>query len=294
MLFGRVLRAPASPELRSSLVAFDETAARAVPGFVALVRDPALTMLQAEGLGIVGRTPGALDRIEAALAPRWQIDGALRVAEAAGWGAAATPPPAGRRRGRGVACGIYKAMSCAAVVAEVEVDDASGAIRVTRLWCGHDCGLVVNPDQVRAQCEGNLVWGIGMVLSEGLPVTRSQIAAENFADSPIPRLHEVPPMQVILVDGEGLPGLREVDHHEAAAADARRLRLDHVERVGDRDGSIDRVAALFEDARAGLGPVGVGHRHHALAVRRCLCEERDYSRRQAGLCRIGLPLCSAR
>ena len=148
-----------------------------------------------------------------------------RVAEAAGWGAAAAPPPVGRRRGQGVACGIYKAMSYAAVVAEVEVDDTSGAIRVTRLWCAHDCGLVVNPDQVRAQCEGNLVWGIGMVLNEALPVARSQVAAQNFADSPIPRLHDVPPMQVILVDGGEPPtGAGETAIVAAGAAVANAVR----------------------------------------------------------------------
>ena len=54
-----------------------------------------------------------------------------------------------------MACGIYKAMSYAAVVADIEVDLAARRVRVTRLVCAHDCGRIVNPDQVRAQCEGN-------------------------------------------------------------------------------------------------------------------------------------------
>ena len=77
MLFGRVLRAPASPELRSTLQSMHETALQAVPGFVALVRDLRLTQARSEGLGIVARTPGALDRIEAALAPKWQVEGSF-------------------------------------------------------------------------------------------------------------------------------------------------------------------------------------------------------------------------
>jgi isoquinoline 1-oxidoreductase subunit beta len=76
-LYGRVLRAAASPELKSTLAAFDEAAARAVPGFVALVRDELLRQGHAEGLGIVAQTPGALDRIEAALAARWQVQGSF-------------------------------------------------------------------------------------------------------------------------------------------------------------------------------------------------------------------------
>ncbi len=52
-------------------------------------------------------------------------------------------------------------------MADVAVD-ARGRVRVTRLWCVHDCGLVINPDQVRAQCEGNLVWSLGMVLTDDL------------------------------------------------------------------------------------------------------------------------------
>ena len=148
-----------------------------------------------------------------------------RVAVAARWGAARQPPPADVKRGRGVACGIYKAMSYAAVVADVDVDARTGAVKVTRLWCAHDCGLVVNPDQVRAQCEGNLVWGIGMVLIERVPVAASRIAASTFADSPIPRLADVPAMEVLLVDeGEAPTGAGETAIVAAGAAVANAVR----------------------------------------------------------------------
>jgi isoquinoline 1-oxidoreductase beta subunit len=123
-----------------------------------------------------------------------------------------------------VACGIYKAMSYAAVVADVEVD-ADGHVRVTRLVCAHDCGQVINPDQVRAQCEGNLVWGLGMVLFEGLPVARSQVAAATFADSPVPRLPDVPPMHIDLVDeGDPPTGAGETAIVASGAAIANAIR----------------------------------------------------------------------
>ncbi len=142
--------------------------------------------------------------------------------------AAATPPlpqsSPGMRAGRGVACGIYKGMSYAAVIADVEVD-SQGAIRVRRMWCAHDCGRVINPDQVRAQCEGNLVWGIGMVLHESLRLRGGRVDARTFAESPIPRITDIPPMQVLLVDEDDPPtGAGETVIIASGAAIANAIR----------------------------------------------------------------------
>lgn len=108
-------------------------------------------------------------------------------------------------RGRGIAGGIYKGVSYAAAVADVEVQRATGQVRVTALWCAHDCGLVLQPDGVRAQTEGNLVWCVGMVLHEQLPVARSGVAAASFADYPLPRMGDVPPLHVHLIDSSAPP-----------------------------------------------------------------------------------------
>ena len=147
------------------------------------------------------------------------------VAQAAVWAGAAPAParPAGPRRGRGVACGIYKQAAYAAVVAEVEVAD-DGAVRVTRLVCAHDAGFVVNPDGVRAQCEGNLVWGLAMVLHDRLPYAEGRVTAGNFAQAPLPRHGEVPALDVVLVDvGEPPGGAGETAIVAAAAAIANAL-----------------------------------------------------------------------
>ena len=103
-----------------------------------------------------------------------------QVASLARWGQASAAAPAGWRRGRGVACGIYKAMSYVATVVDVAVDPASGAVQVLHLWCVHDCGRLINPDQVRAQCEGTLVWGVAMALTDGLPVDDTGVAGQQF------------------------------------------------------------------------------------------------------------------
>jgi len=120
-----------------------------------------------------------------------------RVAEISDW--------QGRRStselGIGVACGVYKEMSYAAAVAAVA--RAGAGFRVVHLWCAHDCGFVVNPDQVRAQIEGNLVWGVGMALWERLAIEDGQIGSSSYADYDVPRYSDVPAMTIDLVDGGG-------------------------------------------------------------------------------------------
>lgn len=103
----------------------------------------------------------------------------------------------------GLACGIYKGMSYAAAVARVT--QRKDGYKVTGLWCAHDCGLVINPDQVRAQVEGNLVWGIGMALGEELVVEDGRIAAESFFDYAIPRFSDVPEIEIRLIEGSPVP-----------------------------------------------------------------------------------------
>ena len=147
-----------------------------------------------------------------------------RVGELAGW--SNNPPPVERsvRRGRGVACGIYKSMSYAATIADVLVDD-EGNVQVTQLYCTHDCGMIVNPDQVRAQCEGNLVWGIGMVFSDQLEVSMSGIEAETFGEATIPQFSDVPPIQIELINNNAPPtGAGETAIVSAAGAIANAIR----------------------------------------------------------------------
>lgn len=121
-------------------------------------------------------------------------------ADMAGW---TSRPKDSSNEGWGLACGIYKEMSYAAAVACVTRTESG--YKVTGLWCAHDCGLVVNPDQVRAQVEGNLVWGIGMALKEELPVDDGRILPESFFDYPLPVLSDVPKIEIRLVEGGGQP-----------------------------------------------------------------------------------------
>jgi CO/xanthine dehydrogenase Mo-binding subunit len=120
-------------------------------------------------------------------------------ADRARWQLGATAPG----HALGLACGIYKNMSYAAVVAEVDLSGETP--RVHRLCCAHDCGLVINPDQVRAQVEGNLIWGLGMALTEELVVEGGRIVAESHADYTVPGYAAVPDIEIELIEGAAEP-----------------------------------------------------------------------------------------
>ncbi|MEM7406531.1 MAG: molybdopterin cofactor-binding domain-containing protein [Pseudomonadota bacterium] len=125
----------------------------------------------------------------------------VRAGELSGWG----QNNGTQQNALGVAAGIYKETSYVAVVASVE-RTSDGRVRVAHLWCVHDCGRVINPGQVRAQCEGNLVWGLAMVVSDKLPIRNSNVDAPNFAALAVPTMADVPPMTVELTESHAVAG----------------------------------------------------------------------------------------
>ncbi len=130
-----------------------------------------------------------------------RLKGVLRaVAEKAGWG-----NPRREGIGRGLACGAYLDKTFVAVVAEVSLDEKAGRIVLERLVCAHDCGLVINPDTVEAQIEGNLVWGWGMALKENLFLKDGRMNAGNFHQYSLPRCDETPEVEIVLVEDKDIP-----------------------------------------------------------------------------------------
>jgi len=125
-----------------------------------------------------------------------------RVAAMAKWDE--TRPPVRSQSGHGIACGIYKG-AYISYVADVRIG-GSGQARVERVYCAADCGLVINPDLVRAQIEGCIVWGIGMTLSEEFSIEDGTPAPENFDTYNLPRITEIPSMSIEMVGaGENEP-----------------------------------------------------------------------------------------
>jgi len=121
-------------------------------------------------------------------------------AQAAGWG---QPLPAGR--GRGVSLLFSGWGSYLAQVAEVEVSK-SGEVRVHRVVCAVDCGTVVNPDTVKAQIEGGIVFGISGALWGEATLEKGRVLQSNFNDVRVLRINETPAIEVHLVRNSEAPG----------------------------------------------------------------------------------------
>jgi isoquinoline 1-oxidoreductase beta subunit len=112
-----------------------------------------------------------------------------RVAEMAEWGR--------KRDGRGLGFAfIDYAGSQVAGIAEISLDRASGSIKVHDFWCTIDCGVAVQPDNVAAQSESSIVYGLGLALTETISIRNGAVEQSNFYDYRVPRMNEVPQMHV--------------------------------------------------------------------------------------------------
>lgn len=98
-------------------------------------------------------------------------------------------------------------------VAEVEVDPETGMIRVIDLWAAHDVGRALNPMSCEGQIEGGAVMGIGLALTEELPVQHGRFLAPNLHDYGMPTSVDPPRIDVTLVetiDPEGPYGAKGI------------------------------------------------------------------------------------
>ncbi|OGP88202.1 MAG: hypothetical protein A2156_03860 [Deltaproteobacteria bacterium RBG_16_48_10] len=123
-------------------------------------------------------------------------------AERFGW--RALPAPSGR--GFGVACAIDVGVYVA-TMAEVEVDQESGRVRVKRIVCAQDMGLVINPEGAKIQMEGSLMMGLGYTLTEEVHFKGGQILDRNFDTYDIPRFSWLPEIEAVLMESPGTPPL---------------------------------------------------------------------------------------
>jgi nicotinate dehydrogenase subunit B len=129
-------------------------------------------------------------------------------AEAAGWQPRPSRrPPAGAARltGRGIAM-AQKNGTTVAIVAEVEVDRATGEVAPLRFVVAHDCGLIVNPDGLRRTIEGNLVQTTSRTLLEEVKFDRNNVTSVDWATYPISEIGSAPQsIEIVLVDRPDKP-----------------------------------------------------------------------------------------
>lgn len=134
---------------------------------------------------LLGKSPRALGVLDVAT-------------RAANWG-----PPMPKGQGRGVsvmnAFGSYFSM-----VADVSVDD--GEVRVNRVVCAVDCGMVVNPETIEAQIEGGIIFGITAALYGEITIDRGRVTQTNFTDYRILRMDQSPQIEVHIVKSTEAPG----------------------------------------------------------------------------------------
>jgi len=107
-------------------------------------------------------------------------------------------------RGLGVAYLDYSGTQLAAI-AEVSVDRASGAIRVHHFWCALDCGVAVQPDNVVAQTESSIVYGLGLALTERITIADGAVQQSNFFDYQVPRMADLPEVHIKLIPTRNHP-----------------------------------------------------------------------------------------
>jgi nicotinate dehydrogenase subunit B len=103
--------------------------------------------------------------------------------------------------GRGIAYVHYKqAENYVGMGMDVSVDTSTGTVRVLRVACAHDCGLIINPDAVRAQVEGCILQTLSRTLFEEVTFDRSRVTSTDWASYPILTFPDVPQLDIALID----------------------------------------------------------------------------------------------
>jgi nicotinate dehydrogenase subunit B len=146
------------------------------------------------------------------------VDLVNAVAERAGW----VPRPVRQQktpendvvRGRGFAYALYVhskfpgfGAAWSAWVADVAVNTATGDVSVTRVVAGQDSGLMINPDGVRHQIEGNVIQSTSRALMEEIPFQRGKVAAREWGAYPIITFPELPEIDVLMLPRPDQPPL---------------------------------------------------------------------------------------
>jgi isoquinoline 1-oxidoreductase beta subunit len=148
-------------------------------------------------------------------------------AEKAGWD---QPMPA--EEGRGLAYHATFGVTYVAQIAEVAVN-ANGNVRVKRVVCAVDCGQVVNPDNVAAQMESGIVFGLTAALKAQSVLKDGRMQESNFHDYPILRMDEMPLIEVYIVESDkrssgigemGVPPIAPAVANAVFAATGKRIR----------------------------------------------------------------------
>ena len=126
----------------------------------------------------------------------------LAATKKAGWQERPSPARAStgsKVTGRGVAV-ANRSNTMTAAVADVEVDKSTGKILVKRVVLAHDCGLIVNPDGLTNQIQGNVIQGVSRTLMEEVKFDEASVKNLDWKSYPIITFQEAPEVEVVLVN----------------------------------------------------------------------------------------------
>lgn len=108
--------------------------------------------------------------------------------------------------GRGVAM-TRRAGGYAAAIADVEVNKTTGNVTVQRVTLAHDCGLIVNPDGVKNQVEGNIIQGVSRALLEEVTFDAAGVTSLDWSTYPILKFPDIPELDIVLVNRQDVTPL---------------------------------------------------------------------------------------
>jgi CO/xanthine dehydrogenase Mo-binding subunit len=94
-----------------------------------------------------------------------------------------------------------------AAVAEVEVDKSTGQVAVKRITLAHDCGLIVNPDGLKNQIEGNIMQGVSRALLEEVQFDGTGVKNFDWKSYPVITFEQIPDIEIVLINQPEMPSL---------------------------------------------------------------------------------------
>jgi nicotinate dehydrogenase subunit B len=151
-------------------------------------------------------------------------------------------------RGRGIGFAKYKNLACyVACIADVEVDRASGNVRVPHVWAAVDSGQIINPDGLTNQMEGGIIQSVSWTLMEEVRFDRSGILTTDWASYPILTMLDVPKVDIELINrpNEKPLGSGEGSQGPAVAALANAFANATGKRIRDLPFHAARVKAVL-------------------------------------------------
>jgi CO/xanthine dehydrogenase Mo-binding subunit len=150
----------------------------------------------------------------------------------------------------------YPAYAYATQVAVVEVEEATGAVRVLKIIAAHDCGRAINPMVIEGQIEGSCAQGMGYALSESYPLDEGRPRARSYRQLGVPTIQSAPEVDVILIEDPepfgpfGAKGVSEVATVPATPAILNAIHDAVGARVRELPATPERVRAAMAKAGA--------------------------------------------